>query len=370
MDTNVGLPLPEGDKSVSKIGGHIINSVLEDSDIPLIVIVNSLHLINFSELSIILGLFSLFFRKYFISKLKRVILKYLNRKVEDSITLSNLSTKLDKYSDYIFFYVFLCLIWVKILHIYMSIELVENLDKYVEVYNIIKHNSFLFVFTIKSNNIYTITSPLRLNKWIKLKIFKSRNKLSKYKKLNNPLLLIKLSKIKFIIFSRYILNLIIYYLKIHHIKIYLFILSILLTYCLFISLVDNIQITSNFIEIDIYHYILISNIILPLSSNTTKIHTSKISNLNLVSDINNPIFIELFSILTNNPMNHYTQLKIEHFLKNQSLELTKQKMLSNLNTSNNINISNTLISKLIETKPLLEKLIHSARLRCAAEKSV
>ena len=359
MDTNVGLPLPDGDKSVSNIGGKIINSVLEDSDIPLIVIVNSLHLINYSELSIILGLFSLFFRKYFISKLKIVILKYLNRKVEDSITLSNLSTKLDKYSDYLFFYVFICLIWVKILHIYMSIELVENLDKYVEVYNIIKHNSFLFVFTIKSNNMISITSPLRLNKWIKLKIFKSisLNKLSKYKKLNNPLLLIKLSKIKFIIFSRYILNLIIYYLKIHHIKIYLFIISILVTYCLFISLVYNIQITSNVIEIDIYHYILISNIILPLSSNTRKIHTSKISNLNLVYDINNPIFRELFSILTNNPINHDTQLKIEHFLKNQSLEFTKQKMLSNLNTSNNINISNTLISKLIETKPLLEKLI-------------
>ena len=126
----------------------------------------------------------------------------------------------------------------------MSIELLENLDKYVEVYNIIKDNSFLFVFTIKSNNMNTITSPLRLKKWIKLKIFKSisLNKLSKYKKQNKPLLLIKLSKyknqnkenkallliklskIKFIIFSRYILNLIIYYLKAHHIKIYLFII--------------------------------------------------------------------------------------------------------------------------------------------------
>ena len=40
---------------------------------------------------------------------------------------------LDKYTDYIILYVFICLICVKLMHIYMSIDLLENIDKYVEV---------------------------------------------------------------------------------------------------------------------------------------------------------------------------------------------------------------------------------------------
>ena len=56
-------------------------------------------------------------------------------------------------------------------------------------------------------------------------------------------------------------------------------------------------------------------------------------------------------------MTNETQLKIEHFLKNQSLELMKAQMNSNSKSSNNINASNVLISKIIETKPLLEKII-------------
>ena len=99
----------------------------------------------------------------------------------------------------------------------------------------------------------------------------------------------------------------------------------------------------------------LSNIILALSSN--KINSSKISNLKLEYDLNNPIFIELLSILRNNDLTHETQLKIEHFLKNQSLELMKAQMNSNSKSSNNINASNVLISKLIVTKPLLEKII-------------
>ena len=65
-----------------------------------------------------------------------------------------------------------------------------------------------------------------------------------------------------------------------------------------------------------------TNIYLPVSSSQTKINTSNVSNLSLAFDFNSPIFKELLSIVTNNPINNETQLRIEQFLQNQSLDFT------------------------------------------------
>jgi len=75
--------------------------------------------------------------------------------------------------------------------------------------------------------------------------------------------------------------------------------------------------------------IYISNTILSLSSNKNKSSAStNLSNLSLNSDLNSPIFTELISILSNNPINQETQLKIEQILQNQGLvvELEKRKL--------------------------------------------
>ena len=71
---------------------------------------------------------------------------------------------------------------------------------------------------------------------------------------------------------------------------------------------------------------VINNIILPLSSKSN--NKLKSPNLNLSYDLNSPIIRKLLSILTNNPINDATQLKIEQFLKNQSIEITKNKLSS------------------------------------------
>ena len=125
----------------------------------------------------------------------------------------------------------------------------------------------------------------------------------------------------------------------------------------------NNQIISCFTVIEYPHYICIINVIVPISSRSSSIKNKiKSFNLNSAYDLNSPIFSGLLSILTNNPMNQETQLKIEHFLKNQSLDLTKEKLSRNLKSSNNINISNPLISKLLETGPLLEKIIENYKI--------
>jgi len=114
------------------------------------------------------------------------------------------------------------------------------------------------------------------------------------------------------------------------------------------------QITSDFtgigIDIDIHQYKYILNINLPLSELNRTNKTSNLLNLSLAYDFNSPIFKELVSILTNNPLNQETQLRIEQFLHNQGLELTKLKLSIKDRENPNIQINNALISKLIEQK--------------------
>jgi len=105
----------------------------------------------------------------------------------------------------------------------------------------------------------------------------------------------------------------------------------------------NNKINSNIIEEDINTLIKNNNI------------TSKLSNLSLAYDLNSPIFKKLLSILTNNLINEETQFKMEKFLINKALDLSKVE--EDYNNKINSKISNTLILKLIEKETSLLKLI-------------
>ena len=152
----------EGRNSPSDYDGGFIHSVLEESEIPLITMVNGLCYLNYIEFSLILGLFSLLFRKFLNRKLKRIILnlknKYIkNKEVEsindENVTLNKAFNTVDKYTDYIIVFIFICLFWVKIINIYFSSNLAENIDSYVKVYNHLINNSFLCLFSIKNEYI-------------------------------------------------------------------------------------------------------------------------------------------------------------------------------------------------------------------------
>ena len=157
------------------------------------------------------------------------------------------------------------------------------------------------------------------------------------------------------------LSLIISYLNLSVIFMCLFTqaMGILVSIWLMELIVGPIQITSYLSDIDTVSYIHILNTLIPLKSSSIKNNIKSPNISNIAYDLNSPIFRELLTILNDNPINNETQLKIEQFLRNQSLELNKNKISSNLNPNSNFNISNVLISKLIETKPSLEKIIEN-----------
>ena len=145
-----------GRNSPSEIDGGFISSLLEGNEIPLITMVNGLCFLNYTEFSLILALFSLFFRKNFNIFLKRFTLnlknKYIQNKEvdrinEDNVTIHKAFDTLDKYTNYLILLIFICLFWIKILNIYFSSNLAENIDSFVTVYNHIKDNSFYLLFT-------------------------------------------------------------------------------------------------------------------------------------------------------------------------------------------------------------------------------
>lgn len=141
------------------IDGGFIHSALEDSEIPLVIIVNSLNYFNYLELSLILSLFLLFFRKYLMEKLNRFILNNRNNKIEsindNNVTLNKVFNIKDKYVEYVFLYIFICLLWIKFMHLYAINNLAEDIDSYVMVYNHIKNNSFYFFFTLRNCRVLT-----------------------------------------------------------------------------------------------------------------------------------------------------------------------------------------------------------------------
>nr|YP_010044364.1 LAGLIDADG endonuclease [Trametes versicolor]QPF23605.1 LAGLIDADG endonuclease [Trametes versicolor] len=270
----------DDDETRSPTEGGFINSMLEDSEIPLIVLINSLHIINYFEFSLILGLFSLLFRKYFMNKLQKFILKFIYKKVDltqdKSITLNKVFNYLEKYNEYVILYVFICLIWLKIIHVYISYNLAADIDTYVTLYNSVKHNSLFLIFSIKNNYKFYLNKPQWLNKDLKIKEF------------------IPLRLNKMILSGQWIFILLIYSLVYPFIiiSLFTFTISIWLNKWVVVSLLYNIQITSNFTEIDISDIMIISNIILPISPNKNKIKSLNISNINIAYYLNSPIFYQ------------------------------------------------------------------------------
>jgi hypothetical protein len=103
-----------------------IHSVLEDSEIPLIVMVNGLSYLNYIEFSLVLSLFSLLFRKFLIRKITDIIIKFIqkinktNKKIKEvesikdkdidnNVSLNQAINTLDKYTDFIVVFIFICL---------------------------------------------------------------------------------------------------------------------------------------------------------------------------------------------------------------------------------------------------------------------
>ena len=133
--------------SPSNFNSGFIHSVLEESEIPLILMVNGLCYLNYIEFSLILSLFSLLFRKYLNRKLKGLILKLKNKYIknkevesinDENVSLNKAFNTVDKYTDYLIVFVFICLIWIKFINLFFSDHLAENIDSFVKVYNHIK----------------------------------------------------------------------------------------------------------------------------------------------------------------------------------------------------------------------------------------
>jgi len=154
-----------GRNSPSNFDGGFIHSPLEDSEIPLIIMVNGLSYLNYIEFSLILSLFSLLFRKYLYLKLIRFFLTFThslrlfkenqNTKVEnikdEKLSLNKAINTLDKYTDYFIVFIFICLFWIMFINIYFSSHLAENIDSFVKVYNHIKNSSFIWLlFSLKN----------------------------------------------------------------------------------------------------------------------------------------------------------------------------------------------------------------------------
>ena len=144
-------------ESPTEFNRDFIHSVLEDSEIPLIVMVNGLSYLNFIEFSLVLSLFTLLFRKFLIRKLTDIIQKFLqkitktnkqkfkevesikDKDTDKNVTLNQAINTLDKYTDFILVFIFICLFWILFINIFFSVNLAENIDTYVTVYNHIKN---------------------------------------------------------------------------------------------------------------------------------------------------------------------------------------------------------------------------------------
>nr|QWO71369.1 DNA polymerase [Termitomyces sp. T123] len=172
----------EGRTSPSNIDGGFIHSVLDENEIPLIIMVNGLCYFNYIEFTLILSLFSLLIRKYLIipwlraafgpgGKLKRFIFYLKKKKIKnkevESINDENVSLSLnkalnigDKSLDYLMVFIFICLILIKFINIYYSLELAENIDSYIKVYNHMHNKSMLLLLSI--NTYVPLKNPLGL----------------------------------------------------------------------------------------------------------------------------------------------------------------------------------------------------------------
>ena len=116
----------DGSNSPSEFDRGFINSVLDENEIPLIAMVNGLSYLNFIEFSLVLSLFSLLFRKFLIRKLTNIIIKFIqkikknkqkfkvfesikDKDIDKNVSLNQAINSLDKYTDFIIVFIFICL---------------------------------------------------------------------------------------------------------------------------------------------------------------------------------------------------------------------------------------------------------------------
>jgi len=153
----------DGRNTPTDFDGGFIHSVLEKNEIeiPLLSMVNGLCYLNYIEFILILSLFSLLFRKYLIKKFfgtwssnapkESVSNRLIGTKISSLLrykifSLNNTFYNLDKYTDYLTVFIFICLIWIKLINIYFTSHLAVDIDSFVNVYNHIKNNSFTGLF--------------------------------------------------------------------------------------------------------------------------------------------------------------------------------------------------------------------------------
>lgn len=132
----------------SSTDDRLINTILDENEIPLINMVTGLCILNYLEFSLILSLFSLLFRKYLFRILKPLIFNFINKYIknkqnpiikDDNINLHKIINNVDNYTDYLILFVFICLLWIKFINLYYSNQLIEHLDSFVNVYVYLKN---------------------------------------------------------------------------------------------------------------------------------------------------------------------------------------------------------------------------------------
>jgi hypothetical protein len=103
----------------SSTDDRLINTILDENEIPLINMVTGLCILNYLEFSLILSLFSLLFRKYLFRILKPLIFNFINKYIknkqnpiikDDNINLHKIINNVDNYTDYLILFVFICLL--------------------------------------------------------------------------------------------------------------------------------------------------------------------------------------------------------------------------------------------------------------------
>jgi hypothetical protein len=127
-EAEIATPKAADPVSPTEFNSGFIHSVLEDGEIPLIVMVNGLSFLNYIEFSLTLSLFSLLFRKIIIRKLTDLIIKLIQKikqtnkqkfkevesiKEKDkdkNVNLNQATDTLEKYTDFLIVFIFICLI--------------------------------------------------------------------------------------------------------------------------------------------------------------------------------------------------------------------------------------------------------------------
>jgi hypothetical protein len=139
------------------IGGVFIQSPNE-SEIPLLSMLDSLLIFNCLELSLMISILVILFRVFINPKLKFLILRILSYFVKNKVELSDKEVKINsiinasaKYSNYAIALLLITLILLKITNLFFLFYLNENIDSFIIVYNIFKQSSFYVLLSLKKD---------------------------------------------------------------------------------------------------------------------------------------------------------------------------------------------------------------------------